>query len=105
MSYQKKALPVKAIQWTGVNVEEVKTFVRDGGSRAYMDNNGACLLTCYDGDRTAKRGWWIVIEPEGKFHTGDDKWFGENYEFVALAHGHKAVHVDPARKEDDAHAS
>lgn len=61
--FKKKPLIIEAIQWTGLNTDEVLEFVTSAGWHGRKDDT-LFLVTCH-GDKTAFRpGDWIVPDSE-----------------------------------------
>lgn len=91
MKYRKKPVVIEAIQWTGLNLEEIKAFV--GGSLIYDIVDTAwevgkgrphvfMKIKTLEGDMTASEGDYIIKGLRGEFYPCKPDIFKKTYEVV-----------------------
>lgn len=91
MRYRKKPVEVEAVQWTGLNLEEIKAFVgklliydiidtawkvRKGKPRVFMK------IKTLEGDMLASEGDYIIKGIAGEFYPRKPDIFKATYEEV-----------------------
>jgi len=85
--FRKKPVVIEAIQWTGVNTDEVLSFVECSASirrKAYkrIDNNHEIVIETLEGDMTASKGDWIIRGVKGEVYPCKPDIFEATYESV-----------------------
>ena len=89
--YRKKPVVIEAIQWTGSNLEEIKSFV--GKSLQYDINDAAwkvgkgapCIdivIKTLEGDHICTKGDFIIKGINGEFYPCKPDIFEKTYELV-----------------------
>lgn len=84
-TYCKKPIPVKALQWTGTNVKEVKDFVGKDIEFIYPtldDSVIIAVLHTLEGDMNVMLGAYIIQGVEGEFYACKEEIFNKTYEEV-----------------------
>lgn len=91
MKYRKKPVVIEAIQWNGLNLEEVKAFVGelliyDIIDTAWQVGKGAphvnMKIKTLDGDMQANKGDFIIKGVNGEFYPCKPDIFEKTYEAV-----------------------
>ena len=93
MKYRKKPVVVEAIQWTGMNLEEIKSFV--GESLQYDINDAAwkvgmatpvvdMRIKTHEGWVNASVGDMIIKGVAGEFYPCKPDIFEDTYELVEV---------------------
>lgn len=91
MKYRKKPVIIEAIQWTGLNLEEIKSFV--GESLLYDiidtawevgkgDPHVNMTIKTLEGDHTCTKGDFIIKGVHGEFYPCKPDIFEKTYELV-----------------------
>jgi hypothetical protein len=91
--YRKKAVEIEAIQWDGVNINEIKEFVKDnaiiedkiGGSdngENYLQRYIKIIIKTLEGDLIVKTGDWIIKGIKGEFYPCKPDIFEAIYEGI-----------------------
>lgn len=91
MKYRKKPVVIEAIQWTGLNLEEIKAFA--GGSLIYDILDTAwevgkgrphvfIKIKTLEGDMTASEGDYIIRGVSGELYPCKPDIFKKTYEVV-----------------------
>lgn len=91
MKYRKKPVEIEAIQWTGLNLEEIKAFV--SGSLIYDILDTAwevgkgrphvfIKIKTLEGDMTASEGDYIIRGVSGELYPCKPDIFKKTYEVV-----------------------
>ena len=91
MKYRKKPVEIEAIQWTGLNLEEINAFV--GGSLIYDILDTAwevgkgrphvfIKIKTLEGDMTASEGDYIIHGVSGELYPCKPDIFKKTYEVV-----------------------
>lgn len=80
--YIKKPIPIRAVQYTGDNREEI--FIFTNGQAMFRDNNGKKELVIHtlEGDMAATPGCYIVMGPYGEPYPVQEDIFEETYEEI-----------------------
>lgn len=82
--YKTKPCEIEAIQWTGLNLEEIKAFVGDSliceavEGRPYV----SMKIKTLEGDMQASEGDYIIKGLRGEFHPCKPDVFEKKYELV-----------------------
>ena len=95
MKYRKKPVVIEAIQWTGLNLQEVKSFV--GDSLEYEIYDSAWMLgkaplmvemkiKTLEGDHICTKGDYIIKGVQGEFYPCKPDIFEKTYELVGESH-------------------
>ena len=82
MKFRKKPIVIEAIQWNGVNKNELDIFCKDivlGPS--HPDDNSFSVPTL-EGSHLASVGDWIIKGIQGEFYHGKPDIFEKTYEKV-----------------------
>lgn len=58
MRYRRKPIEVEAVMWTGVNIDEIKSFINDDVTLAEV--GGDLKIMSFDGYLTAHRGDYLI---------------------------------------------
>ena len=91
MKYRKKPVVIEAVQWTGINLEEIKAFVGkdlqyDIIDTAWEVGKGAphILMTVHtlEGDHECTKGDFIIKGVKGEFYPCKPDIFEKTYEAV-----------------------
>lgn len=77
--YKMKQLPVEAVQWIGVNRQEVKDFCQ---SRAIFIRDAELYIRAEDRKLYVAPGDYIVRQSDGSFCPLDEHVFNNTYEEV-----------------------
>lgn len=91
MQYKKKPVVIEAIQWTGLNLEEIKAFV--GESLQYSITDTAwkvgkgiphidIIIKTLEGDHFCIKGDFIIKGINGEFYPCNPDIFEKTYEIV-----------------------
>lgn len=89
--YKKKPVAIEAIQWTGDNLEEIKSFVGDALEYDIIDaawrvGKGRphvfITIKTLEGDHICKEGDFIIKGVKGEFYPCKPDIFEETYELV-----------------------
>lgn len=89
--YRKKPVIIEAVQWTGLNLEEIKGFV--GKHLEYhIDDTSWKVFKCrprviikiktLEGDHLAKEGGFIIKGVQGEFYPCKPDIFEKTYEEI-----------------------
>jgi len=81
-TYVKKPIPIRALQYTGDNREEILEFTN--GQAIFKDVNGIreLVIRTLEGDMIAVPGSYIACGPKGEFYPIREDIFKETYEEV-----------------------
>lgn len=91
MKYRKKPVVIEAIQWNGLNLEEVKAFVGESLiydiiDTAWQVGKGAphvnMKIKTLDGDMRANKGDFIIKGVNGEFYPCEPDIFEKTYELA-----------------------
>ena len=91
MKYRKKPVIIEAVQWTGLNLEEIKSFVGkslqyDIIDTAWQVGKGAphvnMVIKTLEGDHYCTKGDYIIKGVHGEFYPCKPDIFEETYEAV-----------------------
>lgn len=91
MKYRKKSVIIEAVQWTGLNLEEIKSFVGKSLRYEIIDTawkvgKGAphvnMLIKTLEGIRICTKGDFIIKDVHGEFYPCKPDIFEETYEVV-----------------------
>lgn len=89
MKYRKKTVVIEAIQWTGLNLEEVKAFVGESlkydiHDAAWEVGKGAPIVNMkihtLEGDHECTKGDFIIKGVNGEFYPCKPDIFEKTYE-------------------------
>lgn len=92
MKYRKKPVVIEAIQWTGLNLEEIKEFVGESLiydiiDTAWKVGEGAphvnMKIHTLEGDMEVSKGDFIIKGIKGEFYPCKPDIFEKAYEAVA----------------------
>lgn len=75
--YRKKPVVIEAIQWDGINTEQVLTFVRPKGIKAFKDH---LIIPTLEGEMRADLNDWIIRGLRGEFYPCKPDIFEKSYE-------------------------
>ena len=91
MKYRKKPVVIEAIQWTGLNLEEIKSFVGEslqydiidtawqvGKGVPYVD----MVIKTLEGNHVCTKGDFIIKGVHGEFYPCKPDIFEKTYELV-----------------------
>lgn len=81
MKFRKKPVVIEAVQWTGVNINEIMDFMqwRNAG---YDERNGLVIHTL-EGNHHATIGDWIIKGVKNEFYPCKPDIFAATYEAAA----------------------
>lgn len=91
MKYRKKPVIIEAIQWTGLNFEEIKSFVGESlqydiVDTAWQVGKGAphvnMIIKTLEGNHTCTNGDFIIKGVNGEFYPCKPDIFEKTYEPV-----------------------
>ena len=85
MKFKKKPVVIDAIQWTGENGEEVRTFIGEKDCIVPIDSPtplqfAYMTLKTPEGHMNAQRGDWIIKDVDGGFYHCEEEIFTMTYE-------------------------
>lgn len=80
MKFRKKPVEVEAVQWTGKNVGEIKSFAGLDVSVQYYDLPPTLRIYTLEGVMTAKPGDWIIKGVQGELYPCKPDVFEKTYE-------------------------
>ena len=81
MKYMKKLIIVDAVQRTGNNIEEIKSFLDENGG-AYTITDNSLVINTLEGDMLASLGDYIIKGIHGEFYPCKPDIFKETYDLV-----------------------
>lgn len=93
MKYRKKPVIIEAVQWTGLNFEEIKSFVGDSLQYDIVDaawevGKGTpyvnMIIKTLEGNHTCTKGDYIIKGVQGEFYPCKPDIFEETYEEVRV---------------------
>ncbi len=97
--YIKKPIPVPALQWTGKNIEEIKSFCTDldGNVKCFKDGENLWIET-REGQLRAEISDYIMKGIEGEFYPCGESIFKKTYdEFNKVEFPHLAQKLMPVK--------
>ena len=80
MKYRKKPVVIEAIQWTGKNKDEIRSFV--GKSLDYLATTNVVRIITLEGLMGANIGDYIIKGVNGEFYPCKPDIFEKTYEKV-----------------------
>jgi hypothetical protein len=86
--FRKRPVVIDAVQWTGKNVEEIRTFTNNKGHvRIEVEKNEPVVtnflsILTMEGEMTASIGDWIIKGVEGEFYPCKPDIFYKTYEKI-----------------------
>ena len=87
--YKKKPIIIEAVQWTGINLEEIKSFVKDSWDYNYKTkwdsndpSNIEVKIKTLEGDHIVSIGDYIIKGVNGEFYPCKPDIFKKTYELV-----------------------
>lgn len=83
--YIKRPIPVRALQWTGTNVQECKDFVGKALDVQYPSLDDSVVLLVLDtleGKMQVPWGAYIIQGVDGEFYACKESIFNKTYEWV-----------------------
>ena len=89
--YRKKPITIEAIQWTGLNLEEIKSFVGDSLQYDIIDTawevgkgrpHVLMKIKTLEGDMQASEGDYIIKGLRGEFYPCKPDVFEKKYELI-----------------------
>lgn len=81
MKYMKKLIIVDAVQWTGNNIEEIKSFLDENGGM-YTITDNSFVINTLEGNMLASLGDYIIKGIHGEFYPCKPDIFKETYDLV-----------------------
>lgn len=84
-TFRKKPVEIQAVQWTGENIEEMVTFVKDDSLYFAMDEHEQItdlFITTLEGDMKANVGDWIICGLKGEYYPCSNEIFVMSYDKV-----------------------
>lgn len=82
-TYLKKPVEIQAVQWTGDNIEEIKTFQAAGDNHHAMCRvNDEIVINTLEGDMLASVGDFIIRGVKGEYYPCKPDIFEATYEEV-----------------------
>lgn len=86
MKYKSKPVTIEAVQFTGDNLDEIKTFCgEEWGVSVYYDNEGwedIIYIETLEGEMMTKVGDYIIKGTKGEFYPCKADIFNEKYEEI-----------------------
>ena len=86
MKYIKKPIPITAIQWNGLNADEIFDFMQE--NHPIFSNNNDIIIHTLEGDMCAPVGSFIIKGVDGEFYPCRKDIFERSYTAV---HEHLVV--------------
>jgi len=83
MKYIKKPIEIEAIQFTGNNFDEIKSFTNNLAYRICSPFKNYCCIPTLEGDHMAKEGDYIIKGIEGEFYPCDEEIFKKTYDKIS----------------------
>ena len=83
MKYMKKLIIVDAVQRTGNNIEEIKSFLDENGG-VYTITDNSLVINTLEGDMLASLGDYIIKGIHGEFYPCKPDIFKETYDQVNI---------------------
>ena len=89
--YRKKPVIIKAIRWTGINLEEIKEFVGESLIYDIQDSAWQCgkgipsvdmKIKTLEGDMVITKGDYIIKGVNGEFYPCKPDIFEKTYEII-----------------------
>ncbi len=77
--YRKKPVVIEAIQWTGLNDEEMIEFINND---EWSISDPFIIIKTLEGDMKASEGDWIIKGVNGEFYPCKPDIFEKTYEEV-----------------------
>ena len=106
--YKKKPIIIEAVQWTGINLEEIKSFVGDSLDYNYKTNwdssdlsNIEVKIKTLEGDHIASIGDYIIKGVNGEFYPCKPDIFKKTYESATLTSQNEWVSVEEKLPENN----
>ena len=81
MQYREKPIVIEAIQFTGVNVQEIIEFT-DGTAHITIRGVPAMIIPTLEGDHRADIDDWVIKGIAGEFYPCKPDIFAETYEVI-----------------------
>lgn len=78
--YRKKPVIIEAIQWTGTNADEIKSFIDP--DKCHILNTGDIVVSTLEGPRIPSINDFIVKGVEGEFYPCKPSIFNLSHELV-----------------------
>lgn len=82
--FKKKPVIIKALQWDGSNLEEVKSFIGDDFisivTERRMNGRSDITIKTLEGQIIASKGDWIIEGVKGEHYPCKPDIFAESYE-------------------------
>ena len=78
--FQKKAVIIEAMQFTGDNTEEILSFI--GNARLARKEDDTIIIKTLEGDHKASVNDWIIKGIKGEFYPCKPDIFAATYEKV-----------------------
>lgn len=91
-TYRKKPMDIQAVQWTGLNFEEIRTFVGDSLFYELEDTTWCSgvipprfivMIRTLEGDLLCSVGDYIIRGIRGEFYPCKPDIFEDSYELVS----------------------
>lgn len=80
--YRKKSVEIEAIQYTGVNIDEVEDFVDQNLLRRETEDGVSLGIPTLEGIMTASVGDYIIKGISGEFYPCKPDIFNRTYDLV-----------------------
>lgn len=105
--YIKKPIPVSALQWTGDNYEEIKTFCTDvNGVEKCFKSDKTLWIETREGQLKAVVGDYVMRGIEGEFYPCSESIFNKSYDEFNEAEFHEFSHKQmPTRSLNNINAN
>ena len=106
--YKKKPIIIEAVQWTGINLKEIKSFVGDSLDYNYKTHGDSSDLSnievkikTLEGDHIASIGDYIIKGVNGEFYPCKPDIFKKTYESATLTLQNEWVSVEEKLPENN----
>ena len=76
--YRKKPVTIEAIQWNGVNLSEIRDFMRS----TVVNHGSVLIIPTLEGNKHASLNDYIIKDINGKFYPCKPDIFDNTYEEV-----------------------
>ena len=77
--YVKKPIPVEAVQWNGINADEIADFSKDAFFECDETTGTTLFIRTLEGNMKARIGDYIIKGVRGEFYPCEKAIFEETY--------------------------
>ena len=91
MKYRKKPVVIEAIQWDGINLQQIKNFIGDSflsyQAERHIGGRQEIVIRTLEGQHVASRGDYVIRGVQGEFYPCKPEIFDSTYELVGIVTG------------------